>query len=175
MSLENLRNMLPEWAKDLSLNLSTLSRGTSLTEQQHWGTLLACAAATRNETVLREVAAEAREHLSEVAFDAALGAAAIMGMNNVLYRGRHFLGGNYESMRPNLRMNIIGRSGGVEKVDFEMWSLAVSLINACAMCTASHEATIRAEGITEEQVNDVLRLASVTNGLGQAIFATQAL
>ena len=32
MSIDNLRSALPEWAKDLSLNLSTLSRSSSLTE-----------------------------------------------------------------------------------------------------------------------------------------------
>ena len=46
MSIDNLRSALPEWAKDLSLNLSTLSRSSSLTEQQQWGTFVAAAAAT---------------------------------------------------------------------------------------------------------------------------------
>ena len=76
MSIDNLRSALPEWAKDLSLNLSTLSRSSSLTEQQQWGTFVAAAAATRNESVLVQVMEDARTHLSEEAISAALGAAA---------------------------------------------------------------------------------------------------
>ena len=64
MSIDNLRSALPEWAKDLSLNLSTLSRSSSLTEQQQWGTFVAAAAATRNESVLVQVMEDARTHLS---------------------------------------------------------------------------------------------------------------
>ena len=73
MSIDNLRSALPEWAKDLSLNLSTLSRSSSLTEQQQWGTFVAAAAATRNESVLVQVMEDARTHLSEEAISAALG------------------------------------------------------------------------------------------------------
>lgn len=175
MSIDNLRAALPEWAKDLSLNISTLARGTSLSDEQQWGTMLACAAATRNEFVISEIAAEAREHLSEEAFNGALAASAIMGMNNVLYRGRHILGGNYASIRPNLRMNVIAKSGGTAKINFEMWSMAVSLINNCEACSKAHEATVRAEGATEEQVIDVLRISSVIAGIGQAITAARAL
>ena len=46
-------------------------------------------------------------------------AAAIMGMNNVFYRGRGFLGGKYDDLRPGLRMNIIGNPG-VDKANFEL-------------------------------------------------------
>ena len=64
MTIATLRSALPDWAKDLSLNLSTLTRTTALTEQQQWGALLAAAAATRNESVLVQVAEEARDHLN---------------------------------------------------------------------------------------------------------------
>ena len=105
MSIDNLRSALPDWAKDLSLNLSTLSRSSSLTEQQQWGTFVAAAAATRNESVLVQVMEDARTHLSEEAIGAALGSASIMAMNNVAYRTRHFLGSAYENERMGLRMN----------------------------------------------------------------------
>jgi len=160
MSIDNLRSALPEWAKDLSLNLSTLSRSSSLTEQQQWGTFVAAAAATRNESVLVQVMEDARTHLSEEAISAALGAASIMAMNNVAYRTRHFLGSAYENERMGLRMNIIGTSGGVEKVDFELWSLAVSTINGCEKCVTAHEATVRGEGLSTEQVWEAVRIAA---------------
>lgn len=175
MSIATLRQALPEWAKDLSLNLSTLTRSSTLTEQQLWGTFLAAAAATRNESVLVAVREEAAEHLSEQAVSAALGAAAIMGMNNVAYRARHFLGEAYSKERMGLRMNIIAGSGGVDKVDFELWSLAVSTINGCEACVSAHDATVRGEGLTTEQVWEAVRIAATLAGVAQAVTIVETL
>lgn len=107
MSIEKLKAALPEYAKDIKLNLSSITRSSVLDQEQLWGTLLASAAATRNPQVLADIGAEATDHLSAAARHAALGAAAIMGMNNVFYRGRGFLEGRYDDLRPGLRMNII--------------------------------------------------------------------
>ena len=168
MSIENLKSGLPEFAKDLKLNLGSLARSTELSEQQLWGTFLACAAATKSATVLSEIADEAREHLSDEAFNAALGAASIMGMNNVAYRAKEFLGDDYTQVRMGLRMNIIANPG-VEKADFEMWSMAVSTINGCENCTAAHDDVIRKEGVTKEQAWEAVKIAATITGVAQAV------
>ena len=168
MSIENLKSGLPEFAKDLKLNLSSLARSTELNEQQLWGTFLATAAATRSATVLSEIADEAREHLSDEAFNAALGAASIMAMNNVSYRAKEFLGEDYTQVRMGLRMNIIANPG-VEKADFELWSMAVSTINGCENCTAAHDDVIRKEGLTKEQSWEAVKIAATIAGVAQAV------
>ncbi|GAA3519296.1 carboxymuconolactone decarboxylase family protein [Dietzia aurantiaca] len=168
MSIENLKSGLPEFAKDLKLNLSSLARSTELNEQQLWGTFLATAAATRSATVLSEIADEARGHLSDEAFNAALGAASIMAMNNVSYRAKEFLGEEYTQVRMGLRMNIIANPG-VEKADFELWSMAVSTINGCENCTAAHDAVIRKEGLTKEQAWEAVKVAATVAGVAQAV------
>ncbi|GAB09337.1 alkyl hydroperoxide reductase AhpD [Gordonia araii NBRC 100433] len=174
MSIDNLKEALPEYAKDLKLNLGTISRTTALGEQQLWGTLLATAAATRNTTVIAEIGDEAADILSAEAYNAALGAASIMGMNNVFYRGRGFLDGRYDDLRPGLRMNIIGNPG-VDKVDFELWSLAVSAINGCEHCVGAHEATVREGGLDREAVLEALKVASIVAGVAQALTTKSAL
>ncbi|MGV0602765.1 alkyl hydroperoxide reductase AhpD, partial [Mycolicibacterium pulveris] len=108
MSIDNIREALPEYAKDLKLNLGSIVRTTELSEQQLWGALVATAAATKSERLMREVAEDALDILSEEAYNAALGAAAIMGMNNVFYRTKGQLDGAYDDLRAGLRMNIIG-------------------------------------------------------------------
>src|SRR5690625_417861 len=145
MSVDNLKEALPEDAKDLKLNLGAITRTPVLDAEQLWGTLLSCAAATRNATVLAEIGAEAADTLSAEAYRAALGAASIMGMNNVFYRGRHFLDGKYDDLRPGLRMNIIGNPG-VSKATFELWCFAVSMVNGCSACTAAHRSEERRVG-----------------------------
>lgn len=168
MSIENLKSGLPEFAKDLKLNLGSLARSTELNEQQLWGTFVATAAATKSATVLSEVAEEAREHLSDEAFNAAIGAASIMAMNNVAYRAKEFLGADYAQVRMGLRMNIIANPG-VEKADFELWSMAVSTINGCENCTSAHDAVIRKEGITKEQAWEAVKIAGTMAGVAQAV------
>ncbi|MFZ1179369.1 MAG: alkyl hydroperoxide reductase [Mycobacterium sp.] len=174
MSVENLKDALPEFAKDLKLNLGSITRSTELNEEQLWGTLLASAAATRNTQVLAEIGAEAADILSAEAYHAALGAASIMGMNNVFYRGRGFLEGQYDDLRAGLRMNIIANPG-VAKANFELWSFAVSSINGCPDCVASHEHTLREAGVSRETILEALKAAAIVSGVAQAIITAQTL
>jgi alkyl hydroperoxide reductase subunit D len=168
MSIENLKDALPEYAKDLKLNLGSITRTALLNEEQLWGTLLASAAATRNDRVLAEIGAEAADNLSAEAYQAALGAASIMGMNNVFYRGRGFLDGRYDDLRPGLRMNIIANPG-VNKANFELWCFAVSAINGCPDCVPAHEHTLREAGFGKETIFETLKAAAIVAGVAQAI------
>ncbi|OBK10325.1 alkyl hydroperoxide reductase [Mycobacterium asiaticum] len=174
MTVENLKAALPEYAKDLKLNLGSISRTTVLTQEQLWGTLLASAAATRNAQVLSEIAAEAADNLSAEAYNAALGAASIMGMNNVFYRARGALGGKYDDLRPGLRMNIMANPG-VDKANFELWSFAVSSINGCSHCMVAHEHTLRESGVGREAVLEALKVAAIVSGVAQAITTADTL
>jgi lipoyl-dependent peroxiredoxin subunit D len=174
MSIENLKAELPEYAKDLKLNLGSIARSTELNEEQLWGTLLASAAATRNTEVIAEIGTEAADILSAEAYNAALGAASIMAMNNVFYRGRGFLDGKYDDLRAGLRMNIIANPG-VDKVNFELWCFAVSSINGCPDCVAAHEHTLREANVSRQTIQEALKAAAIVSGVAQAIVASQTL
>jgi alkyl hydroperoxide reductase subunit D len=174
MSIDNIKAALPEFAKDLKLNLSSIVKTTELTEQQLWGALVATAAATKSARLLKEISEDALDVLSEEAYHAALGAASIMGMNNVFYRTRGQLDGRYDDLRAGLRMNIIGNPG-VPKADFELWSLAVSAINGCGHCLSAHEATLRDDDVSRTAIFEAIRLASIVAGVGQALLTTEVL
>ncbi|MER7129221.1 carboxymuconolactone decarboxylase family protein [Streptosporangium saharense] len=175
MSVDNLKGALPDYAKDVKLNLGSLVTTSSLGEQQLWGTLLACAAATRSQRVIAEIAAEAADTLSAEAFRAAKGAAAIMAMNNVYYRSMHLIGDEtYATMPARLRMTIIGNPG-VDKVDFELWSLAVSAIGGCGRCLESHEQVLREAGLSREQIQEAIRIAAVVNAVAAVLESEAAL
>lgn len=160
MSVEVIKNALPEYAKDIKLNLSSLMNEEILDAQKFWGTMVASALTGRNAFVIGEVIEEAGKHLSAEAMTAAKGAAAIMAMNNVYYKFAGMMGGEYQTMPAKLRMNIIGNPG-VDKVDFELWSLAVSAINACQYCVKAHEAQLAQHGIDKTQVQAAVRIAAV--------------
>jgi alkyl hydroperoxide reductase subunit D len=87
-----------------------------------------------------------------------------MGMNNVYYRFTHLVGGDYPRMPAKLRMNVMAKPG-VDKADFELWSLAVSAVNGCGMCMESHEKVVREAGLTQEQVQAAVRIGSVIHAV----------
>lgn len=174
MSIEALKNVLPEYAKDLKLNLATLATEPSLTEQQRAGTFIACALASRNKTTTNAIFNEFGPKLSPEALGAARAAAAIMGMNNIYYRFVHLSSApDYKTLPAKLRMNIIGKPG-VDKADFELWSLAVSAINGCGMCIDSHEKVLRTAGITTEQIQASVRIASVVHAVAAVLDGEEA-
>ncbi len=175
MSLEQLKSALPDYAKDLKLNLSSLAGEAALSEQQRAGTFLASAIASRNAAVIAAVNAEFGDKLSPEAANAAKAAAAIMAMNNIYYRFVHLASAaDYKTLPARLRMNVIAKPG-VEKVDFELWSLAVSAINGCGMCIDSHEHELRKAGLSAEQVQAAIRIASVVHAVAVTLESEVAL
>lgn len=174
MSIDALREALPAYAKDLSLNLSTLAGETTLNDQQKWGTFLASAYAVGVPEVVREIDQAASAHLKPEVRDAAKSAAAIMGMNNVYYRSLHLMSSQeYRTIPARLRMNVLGNPGA-PKVDFELWSMAVSAISGCGACLDSHEAEVRKHGATAQEVQTALRIAAVVNAVSRVIAAESA-
>ncbi|ADD41653.1 carboxymuconolactone decarboxylase family protein [Stackebrandtia nassauensis] len=175
MGIDTLKQELPEYARDTKLNLGSVTTTSSLTPQQLWGTLVATAVASRNARVLREITEEAAKNISEEALRAAKAAASIMAMNNVYYRAKHLVGDEaYQTIPARLRMQIIA-SPGVAKLDFELWSLAVSAVTGCGVCLESHEKTLTGSGASRDNVNDALRIAGVVHAVAVTLDAEAAL
>lgn len=163
MSLETLKTLIPDYAKDIRLNIGSLANETILNDQQKYGAYLASAHAVGEPQTLKAILAEVEGKLSPEAINAAKAASAIMGMNNIYYRATHLVSNNvYTTMPARLRMNVIGNPG-VDKADFELWSLAVSAINGCGMCLDAHEAELRKHGMTSEQIQAALRIGAVVH------------
>jgi len=96
-------------------------------------------------------------------------------MNNVYFRALHLMHNKeYETMRSGLRMNILANPG-VDKVDFELWALAVSAVNACGLCMDSHEKVLRSHGVNALQVQAALRIAATVNAISAVLRAEGAL
>jgi len=170
MSLDHLKNALPDYAKDIRLNLGSLATEPSLSDEQRAGTFVAAAIASRSPVVTDAIIGEFARQLSPEALTAAKAAAAIMAMNNVYYRFTHLVGGDYPNMPAKLRMNVMARPG-VDKATFELWSLAVSAINGCGMCMESHERAVRQGGLTAEQAQAAVRIAAVVHAVAATLDA----
>jgi alkyl hydroperoxide reductase subunit D len=161
MSIDDLKTRIPDYAKDIRLNLGSIAGITSLTPQQLWGTALSTAIASRNPEVVRAIDAVASEHMTEQAKIAARSAAAIMAMNNIYYRFTHLAKHpDFLTLPARLRMNVIANPG-VDKVDFELWSLAVSAVNGCGRCIEAHEDVLLKAGVSKEAIQDAVRVAAI--------------
>ena len=176
MTVETLKDALGDFAKDIRLNLGTVltaEGAPDLTQHQIHGIALACAYATKNDAVIEAIKAETAE-LSDEEKHAAKAAASIMAMNNVYYRFVHLVSDKeFGKLPAKLRMNVIG-SPGIPKVDFELYSLAVSAINGCGMCMDAHVHEVVKGGLSNLGVQSAVRIASVISASAQALHIGQA-
>ncbi|MGC2463215.1 MAG: carboxymuconolactone decarboxylase family protein [Steroidobacteraceae bacterium] len=167
-TLDLIRDAIPDYARDLKLNLGsvlTTAGAPGLNEPQIWAVALASAIASRNLAFTRGIEAAAGEHLDAAHLQAARAAAAIMGMNNIYYRFLHLVeDAEYQSMPARLRMNILANPG-IDKLDFELLSLAVSAVNGCGLCISSHEKKLRQHGFTREMIQSAVRIAATVHAV----------
>jgi len=168
VKLDAIRDAIPDYARDLKLNLGSVlspAGAPGLNGPQLWSVALAAAIAARNPQFTRALEAVAADHLDAPYLQAARAAAAIMGMNNVYYRFLHLVQDpEYASLPARLRMNVIG-SPGIPRLDFELLALAVSAVNACGLCITSHEQKLRADGVSREMIQSVVRIAAVVHAV----------
>ena len=161
MSFKDFADTLPDYAKDLRLNVGSLLNDQTLGDQRKYGLLLACAHGTGYKPIVEAAEAEVEGKLSPEAANAARAAAAMMAMNNVYYRFVHLVSNSeYGQMPARLRMNVIG-SPGIEKDDFELFSLAVSAMNGCGLCIDSHEKMLQQHGVKAETIQAAARIGAV--------------
>lgn len=175
MSLDTLKARIPDHAKDLRLNLAQIEQSAALTPLQAWGTAIAAAEAAGGAVTLADIVSAAGAHLDETQVRAARAAAAIMAMNNVYYRFVHEVENDeYGRMPARLRMQVIARPG-VEKLDFELWSLGVSAINGCSACMNAHEAGAQKHGASPAMIQDVVRIASIVSAVARTVAVNEEL
>ncbi|MCX4165203.1 MULTISPECIES: carboxymuconolactone decarboxylase family protein [Paraburkholderia] len=168
--LNAIKELIPDYAKDIRLNIDGTIGRSSLEGSDAVGVALAAAFAAKSKTLIDAI--RNAGVLSPEETHAALTAAALMGMNNVWYPYVEMTGNaDLKSQPAGLRMNAYASHGGVDKRRFEMYALAASIIGKCHFCVKSHFDTLLAEGMSSTQVRDVGRIAAVVNAAAQVIEA----
>ena len=160
--LNSIKEMIPDYAKDIRLNIDgTIARST-LEGNDALGVALSAAFAAKNRKFVDAI----RESglLSPEEVNAALTASALMGMNNVWYPFVEMAGdADLKTLPAQLRMNAYASHGGVDKRRFEMYALAASIIGKCHFCIQSHSELLKQEGMSVQQLRDIGRIAAVVN------------
>ena len=159
---------LPDTAKDIRLNLDAVLSRSSLVPEDALGVAVAAAFAARSAALVQAL----KSGTPPAEANAALTAAALMGMNNVWYPFVEMAGDDeLKTMRPELRMNAYATHGGVSKAKFEAYALAASIIGKCHFCVQSHYELLKKEGWTTQQLRDIGRIAAVINATAQVLAA----
>ena len=152
MKFEKIKSLLPDYAKDTKLNLSSLSNETILEENAFAGIVLTSCLTTQNKKMISMALDEASDILSKSELNASYLAASLMAMNNIYYRSIHLLSNNdLASMPANLRMNAMA-SHGIDEINFELWCFAASAIKGCGICLDSHEQELRKKEVNSSKV-----------------------
>lgn len=157
--LETLKSGLPDYAKDIRLNLDAVILRSSLDPIVAEGCALAAAVATGNGGIVGRIY---QSMTDEKERDAAMTAASLMAQNNMWYPYIEMTGDdNLKGLPAQLRMNAIASHGGTTKVRFESYSLCASIVGKCHFCVKAHYDLLKSEGYTVEQLRDIGRIAAV--------------
>jgi alkyl hydroperoxide reductase subunit D len=168
-ALDALRARMPDAARDIRLNLSSVMQGGALSAAQRWGVAVASAIAARSAALREAVLQDAARAVEPAVVEDARAAAAIMAMNNVYYRFRHMAGDPVYGEKPaGLRMNRLAQPA-TSRTDFELFALAVSAINGCEACIRAHDKAVRQGGLTADHVNDAVRIAATMQAAAVAL------
>jgi alkyl hydroperoxide reductase subunit D len=166
--LNDIKERMPEYAKDIRLNLDGVIARSSLAPEDALGVALAAAFAAKSKPLIDAFKAQ----VPPAEGHAALTAAALMGMNNAWYPFVEMADdAELKTMRAELRMNAYASSGGVEKKKFEAYALAASIVGKCHFCVKSHFELLKKEGLTTQQLRDVGRISAVVNAAAQVLAA----
>ena len=165
--VDQLKETIPEYAKDTKLNLDTVIKRSTLPVEEAEAIALASAFATGNSkfwTWVHSVIVDRKEA------DAALTAASLMAMNNTWYPYVEMADdANLKGLPAQLRMNAIATHGGTTKARFEAYSLAASIVGKCHFCVKAHYETLKQEGYSTEQLRDIGRIASVITAVSRVL------
>jgi alkyl hydroperoxide reductase subunit D len=163
-----IKALLPDYAKDVRLNLdSTIARAT-LPPAEALGVALAAAYAAKSARLVGLL--RSADELPAEQANAAMTAAALMGMNNTWYPYVEMTGDPELKARPaQLRMQAYATHGGVDKRLFELYALAASIVGKCHFCVQSHYALLKETGMSVDQLRDAGRIAAVVAAAANAL------
>ncbi|KJK17772.1 carboxymuconolactone decarboxylase [Burkholderiaceae bacterium 16] len=169
--LNTIKGLIPDYAKDIRLNLDGTIARSSLEGNDAVAVALAAAFAAKSRVIVDAI--RNAGVLSPEETNAVLTAAALMGMNNVWYPFVEMADDPDLATQPaGLRMNAYATHGGVDKRRFEMYALAASIVGKCHFCIKSHYALLKNEqGMTAQQLRDVGRIAAVVVAAANVIAA----
>ncbi len=169
MTIDDLKNGVPEFAKDIKLNLSSLIINSEYEEELVYGCAYASSLAIGNKKISGVFEQECNDRFGSEFIKSVKATVVIMTLNNVWYKYRDSMPTTEMKMAPQkMRVNAMANHAGLEKILFESLSLCVSAINGCTFCVKAHSDLLLDNGKTKEYIFNIGRIASVITSLSKA-------
>lgn len=165
--VEQIKESIPDHAKDIKLNLDAVMNRSGLDEVDAHACAFAAAIAAGNGDLAFDISMNG-PLMGTDEREAAKTAAALMGMNNVYYPFVEMTeDSDLKGLPPGLRMNAYATHGGVSKKKFEMYALAASIVGKCHFCVKNHYDVLKKEGMTVTELQMVGKIAAVVAAIGK--------
>ena len=170
VNLDDVKNSIPEFAKDIKLNFSSLIINSEEDDELLLGCAYASALALDSQGLISVFENEARARVSDDFIQAVKSTVAIMTLNNIWYKYRDSLpNGEMKTAAQRMRVNIMRDHAGLNKTLFESISLCISAVNGCTFCVKAHSNLLLDNGKSKDYVLNIGRIASVIVATDKAI------
>jgi len=160
---------------DIYMNINRQFAGEKLEEKTKFLVAVGVAAAlgSAEGTKFFAKAAQEKGRTQKEILDA-IAAASTCTIFNGYYRFRHQLPeaarGNFEKFRAPFNANSFMKTG-LDTIEIEAICIAVSSVNNCEMCVEGHMAKGEKAGLTDEQIDEIIKAGAVASAAAATLGA----
>lgn len=174
MSIDQLKDQIPDFAKDVRLNLASVMADETLSPQSKYGLLQASAIAIRNPIVTGAIEAAAGVVMTPAVVETAKSAASVMAMNNASLSLRS------SRLQPRIQVNAgsaahesARQSAPGQSRCRVLLAPAVSAINWWGACMEAMKTRPGNPVSGSDAIQTAVRLAAIVQSVAVAIEAAQ--
>lgn len=170
-NIKTLTSNIPDYASDIRQNVTNLlsEKNKLLSPKQIFGSALAAAYTAKEKSTIIDLESEAKFHLSSTEMKAIKTASSVATMNNVYH---NFLQATNDSDYANLDVMLTTKDAdnhSIDKIDFEVFYLAASIINTCKQSINFHANKLIDYGLSKQQVQMIAKIVATVGGAAQVL------
>ena len=170
-NIKTLASNIPNYANDIKQNVAKFlsENNPLLSPKQVFGSALAAAYTAKEKSAINDLENEARFHLSKTEMQAVKTAASVATMNNIY---RNFVlamnDNDYENIDDSLA-TANADNHSIDKIDFEVFSLAASIINTCKKSIDFHAIKLVDFGLSKQQIQMIAKIVATVGAAAQVL------
>mgnify|MGYP001238141314 CR=1 FL=1 len=169
-TIKDLKNAIPEFAKDIKLNFSSLIMNSDYDEELVYGCAYASTLTIGNDEIIKVFHNECEKRFGLKFIESIKSTVIIMTLNNQWYKYRDSMPtAEMKIASQKMRVNIMATGAGLDKTLFESISLCISAINGCSFCVKAHSNLLLDNKMNKEYVLNIGRISSVISAISKAL------